>query len=76
MTEVQKKFLELENILDGVYGVGELVKQYWTKYHPTVNCFPHIYFMKLLDLIIKSEYVDSRKIIFTKIKRQQPYYRL
>ena len=26
LTEVQKKFLDLENILDGIYGVGELSK--------------------------------------------------
>ncbi len=67
LTEVQKKFLELENILDGIYGVGELSKTILDKISSYGELLSSYIFYEITRFNnLKSEYIDARKIIFTK----------
>ena len=67
LTEVQKKFLELENILDGIYGVGELSKTILDKISSYGELLSSYIFYEITRFNnLNSEYVDARKIIFTK----------
>ncbi len=67
LTEVQKKFLELENILDGIYGVGELSKSILDRistFGELLSSYIFYEFSKFKKL--NSDYIDSRNIIYTK----------
>ena len=67
LTELQKKFLELENILDGIYGVGELSKSILEKISSFGELLSSYIFFEVTKYNnLDSEYIDSRTIIFTK----------
>ena len=67
LTEVQKKFLDLENILDGIYGVGELSKSILDKISSYGELLSSYIFYEITKFNnLDTEYLDSRKIIFTK----------
>ena len=67
LTELQKKFLELENILDGIYGVGELSKSILEKISSFGELLSSYIFFEVTKFNnLDSEYIDSRRIIFTK----------
>ena len=67
LTEVQKKFLNLENILDGIYGVGELSKSILDKISSFGELLSSYIFYEITKYNkLDSEFLDSRKIIFTK----------
>ncbi len=67
LTELQKKFLELENILDGIYGVGELSKSILEKISSFGELLSSYIFFEVTKYNnLDSEYIDSRIIIFTK----------
>jgi aspartokinase/homoserine dehydrogenase 1 len=67
LTEVQKKFLELENILDGIYGVGELSKSILDRISTFGELLSSYIFYEVSKFNkLNSEYIDSRNIIYSK----------